>query len=59
MTTTTRVVGQSLTRIDAPGKVTGSAIYAADFALPGMLFGKVFRSAERRDQSTQTCRARV
>ena len=46
MTTTTRVVGQSLTRIDAPGKVTGSAIYAADFALPGMLCGKVFRSAE-------------
>jgi CO/xanthine dehydrogenase Mo-binding subunit len=44
--TTTRVVGQSLTRIDAPGKVTGSAIYAADFALPGMLCGKVFRSAE-------------
>jgi CO/xanthine dehydrogenase Mo-binding subunit len=43
---TTRVVGQSLTRIDAPGKVTGSAIYAADFALPGMLCGKVFRSAE-------------
>jgi CO/xanthine dehydrogenase Mo-binding subunit len=46
MTTTARVVGQSLTRIDAPGKVTGSAIYAADFALPGMLCGKVFRSAE-------------
>ena len=46
MTTTTRVVGHSLTRIDAPGKVTGSAIYAADFALPGMLCGKVFRSAE-------------
>ena len=44
--TTTRVVGQSLTRIDAPGKVTGSAIYAADFALPGMLCGKVFRSSE-------------
>ncbi len=46
MSTTTRVVGQSLTRIDAPGKVTGAAIYAADFALPGMLCGKVFRSAE-------------
>ena len=46
MTRTTRVVGHSLTRIDAPGKVTGSAIYAADFALPGMLCGKVFRSAE-------------
>ena len=46
MTPTTRVVGQSLTRIDAPGKVTGSAVYAADFALPGMLCGKVFRSSE-------------
>jgi CO/xanthine dehydrogenase Mo-binding subunit len=42
----TRVVGHSLPRIDAPGKVTGSAVYAADFALPGMLYGKVFRSAE-------------
>jgi CO/xanthine dehydrogenase Mo-binding subunit len=43
---TTRVVGLSLPRLDAPGKVTGTAIYAADFALPGMLFGKIFRSAE-------------
>jgi CO/xanthine dehydrogenase Mo-binding subunit len=42
----TRVVGHALPRIDAPGKVTGSAVYAADFALPGMLYGKVFRSAE-------------
>ena len=46
MSTGTRVAGQSLPRIDAPGKVTGSAVYAADFALPGMLYGKVFRSAE-------------
>ncbi|HEX4995211.1 MAG TPA: xanthine dehydrogenase family protein molybdopterin-binding subunit [Methylomirabilota bacterium] len=46
MSGATRVVGHSLPRIDAPGKVTGSAIYAADFALPGMLYGKVFRSAE-------------
>ena len=45
MSGATRVVGQSLPRIDAPGKVTGSAVYAADFALPGMLYGKVFRSA--------------
>ena len=42
----TRVVGHSLPRMDAPGKVTGSAVYAADFALPGMLFGKVLRSRE-------------
>jgi CO/xanthine dehydrogenase Mo-binding subunit len=43
---TMRVVGKSLPRIDAPGKVTGTAVYAADFALPGMLVGKVFRSTE-------------
>jgi CO/xanthine dehydrogenase Mo-binding subunit len=42
----TRVVGKSLPRFDAPGKVTGTAVYAADFALPGMLAGKVFRSTE-------------
>lgn len=46
MSAATRVVGHSLPRIDAPGKVTGSAVYAADFALPGMLYGKVFRGAE-------------
>src|ERR1700730_8712908 len=46
VSTGTRVAGQSLPRIDAPGKVTGSAVYAADFALPGMLYGMVFRSAE-------------
>ena len=28
------------------GKVTGKHVYAADFALPGMLFGKVLRSSE-------------
>ena len=28
------------------GKVTGRHVYAADFALPGMLFGKILRSAE-------------
>src|SRR5512134_3118017 len=38
-----RVVGKSLPRFDAPGKVTGTAVYAADFALLGMLVGKVFR----------------
>jgi CO/xanthine dehydrogenase Mo-binding subunit len=46
MTTETRVVGKSLPRMDAPGKVTGTTVYAADFALPGMLWGKVVRSRE-------------
>ena len=41
-----RVVGKSLPRMDAPGKVTGAAVYAADFALPGMLYGRVFRSTQ-------------
>ena len=46
MSDTTRVVGRSLPRMDAPGKVTGTAVYAADFALPGMLYGRILRSRE-------------
>ncbi|MBI4562800.1 MAG: xanthine dehydrogenase family protein molybdopterin-binding subunit [Candidatus Rokubacteria bacterium] len=41
-----QVVGKSLARVDAHGKVTGKTVYAADFALPGMLWGKVLRSTE-------------
>src|SRR5215510_8334094 len=41
---TMRVVGKPLARVDAPGKVSGTAVYAADFALPGMLCGRVLRS---------------
>ncbi len=44
MSVETRVVGKSLPRLDAAGKVTGTAVYAADFALPGMLHGKILRS---------------
>ena len=55
-----RVVGKSLARVDAPGKVSGTAIYAADFALPGMLCGKVLRSTAKgtrlsRAQALKTC----
>jgi CO/xanthine dehydrogenase Mo-binding subunit len=32
--------------MDAPGKASGTAVYAADFALPGMLYGAVLRSRE-------------
>src|SRR5438128_8088447 len=46
MTQARRIVGRSVPRMDAPGKVTGTAVYAADFSLPGMLYGKVFRSHE-------------
>lgn len=41
-----RVAGKRLRRIDGIGKVTGKHVYAADFALPGMLFGKILRSTE-------------
>src|SRR5499427_2441700 len=41
---TMRVVGKPLARVDAPGKVSGTAVYAADFSLPGMLCGRVLRS---------------
>ena len=44
MTTTTRVIGQSVVRGEGPDKVTGRSIYAADISLPGMLWGKVLRS---------------
>jgi hypothetical protein len=46
--TQTRVVGKSLPRLDAVAKVTGTAIYAVDFALPGMLHGKILRSTQPR-----------
>src|SRR5881396_2948888 len=56
-----RVVGKSLPRMDGAGKVTGTAVYAADFALPGMLVGKLFRSTEphARIVRVDTARARA
>src|ERR1700752_1458195 len=44
MALATRVVGKPLPRFDAPGKVSGTTVYGADLALPGMLHGKVLRS---------------
>lgn len=37
----TKVVGQSLPRVDAWDKVTGQARYPSDFSMPGMLHAKV------------------
>jgi CO/xanthine dehydrogenase Mo-binding subunit len=39
-----QIVGRRRARLDGVGKVTGKSIYAADFALPGMLFGRLYRS---------------
>jgi nicotinate dehydrogenase subunit B len=39
-----QVMGGSPKRLDAPEKVTGSAKYAADIRLPGMLYARILRS---------------
>lgn len=36
-----RLIGTSVPRIDGPAKVSGTAIFAADLRLPGMLFAAV------------------
>jgi xanthine dehydrogenase YagR molybdenum-binding subunit len=38
------LLNHSLTRVDAPLKVTGAAHYTYDVQLPGMLYGRVLRS---------------
>src|SRR5688572_22770426 len=40
----TTIVGQSIPRIDAAGKVTGETVYAADIQLPRMVHAKVLRA---------------
>lgn len=37
-------IGISIQRLEGPEKVTGSAIYASDVVLPGMVWAKVLRS---------------
>jgi CO/xanthine dehydrogenase Mo-binding subunit len=39
-----QTIGQSVLRVDALGKLTGKALYAGDYAFPGMLHLKVVRS---------------
>ena len=39
-----RVIGTRPIRHDGVDKVTGRALYGADYSLPGMLHGKVLRS---------------
>src|SRR5436190_1931623 len=38
------ITGQRLPRLDGAAKASGRHVYGADFALPGMLYGKVLRS---------------
>lgn len=54
-----KYVGQRTIRPDGFDKVTGRANYAADFALPGMIWGKILRSphAHARILKIDTSRA--
>lgn len=53
------VIGKPYPRVDAREKVTGAALYAADYALPGMLWCKLVRSpfAHARILNIDTSRA--
>jgi xanthine dehydrogenase YagR molybdenum-binding subunit len=39
----TRVVGKAMPRVDAYERVSGTAVYARDLVLPGMLYGAIVR----------------
>lgn len=47
------VLGHRLRRADGPAKVTGSAIYAIDYAEPHMLHAKILRSPVSRGRITR------
>src|SRR5262249_2655863 len=53
------VIGKSAQMIDGAAKVMGTAFYADDMKLPGMLYGKILRSphAHARIVSIDTSRA--
>jgi len=55
-----RQVGKPLARTDAPAKVYGTAIYAGDLTMPGMLYASVLHSdrASARIKSVDTTRAK-
>ncbi len=56
-----RIVGKRVPRVDAGERVTGRAMYPADFTRPGMLEGAVLRSphAHARIRAIDTARARA
>jgi len=56
-----RVIGKSVTRVDAMAKVTGKAKYTGDFVEKDMLVGKILRSpyAHARVKSINTEKARA
>jgi len=55
------IIGESIPRLDARGKVTGQGIYADDITLPGTLYGALLRSpvAHARIKRIDVSRARA
>jgi CO/xanthine dehydrogenase Mo-binding subunit len=51
-----KVIGQSMPRVDIPGKVTGGVSYVQDLGLPGMVHARIVRppSYDARLQSVDT-----
>jgi len=50
---TLQVIGKPVPRIDSQEKVSGSAVFAVDFELPHMLYGKIHRSRYPHAQITR------
>ena len=61
MTMPGRQIGRSLPRLEARDKVTGRTEYVHNLRLPGMLYGKIFRStvAHGRIKSVDVSAARA
>ena len=57
----TEIVGKSVPRLEGRAKVTGRAEYVHNLRLPGMLYGKIFRStvAHGRVKQIDTSAARA
>jgi xanthine dehydrogenase YagR molybdenum-binding subunit len=49
---TTTHIGQPVSRVDGPAKVTGAARYAAEFNVPGLVYGHIVSSAVARGKIT-------
>ncbi|MFA5837248.1 MAG: xanthine dehydrogenase family protein molybdopterin-binding subunit [Bellilinea sp.] len=48
-----RTVGKPLRKVDAMGKAVGDTVYAGDYSMPRMLYGKVFRSKQSSARITR------
>ena len=48
------LVGKSITRVDARGKVTGEALYSGDLSMKDMLYMKILM-AERPHARVKDC----